>query len=186
MYHDFPSTDRYELEWLQPKTLDRYYELHDAATLLGTLAWQGLLSGLVRAETARHVWDMQEHGFLNRRVEVREPETEALVATYFPKLMGDGILQLADGRELQWEPTNFWATNWSFFGPNDQPVVAFSEGVLGARWKDMFKTQFTVTVDRAVWPDDDVELLVMLGLYLIILRHDQAAAGAAAASTAAV
>jgi hypothetical protein len=182
----FPAATTTQLEWLQPKTFERYYELRSGGDLVGTLCWERLLSDLATAETAYGTWTLEQIGILNQRVEVRDGATGSLVATYYPKLMGNGVLQFADGRELEWEPTNFWNTDWAFFAATDGQPVALEEGVEHARWRDMFKTQFTVTIDQwQSWSPAELALLAALGLYLIILRQ-QAAAGAVAATSAAV
>jgi hypothetical protein len=181
----FPVAGPVRLEWTQPRAFDRYFELRAGDELVGTLQWEGMLSSLATARTAHGGWTLEQPGILNQRVEVRELHSDSLVATFTPKLMGNGILAFDDGHELEWEPTNFWATNWSFFDGADQPSVSLQEGVEGARWRDMFKTQFTVTVDGEEWTSPHQVLLAALGLYLIILRQ-QAAAGATAASTAVI
>jgi hypothetical protein len=182
----FPKTGATPLEWIQPRSFDRYYELRAGDDLLGTLRWERMLSDLAIAETAHGTWTIEQIGLLNQRVEVREAGTERLVATHIPKLMGDGVLEFVDGRELEWEPTNFWATDWSFFDGSDHSPLALQEGVEASRWKDFFKTQFTVTVEQqASWTPARLALLATLGLYLIVMRQ-QAAAGAVAACSAAV
>lgn len=183
----FPAATSNQLEWMQPKTFDRTYELRAGDDLVGTLCWERMLSNLATAETAYGTWTLEQIGVLNQRVEVREGATASLVATVYPKLMGNGVLEFADGRELEWEPTNFWNTDWSFFDAADGQPVALEEGVENARWRDVFKTQFTVTVDqRQRWSPAELALLAALGLYLIILRQEAAAAATAATSAAAM
>ena len=180
----FRTTSPVQLEWIQPRSFDHYFELRSGDDLLGTLCWESILSHLATAETAYGSWTLEQIGILNQRVEVRESSTQALVATYFPKLMGNGVLEFEDGRVLEWEPTNFWATNWSFFDESDSPSMTLREGVKGGGWRDMFKTQFTLTVEQQeAWTPARLALLAALGLYLIILRQ-QAAAGAVAATAA--
>ena len=182
----FPDRTATPLEWIQPRTFDRYFELRAGNDLLGTLCWQGVLSNLATAKTVYGSWTLEQIGILSQRVEVREAGTEALLATYHPKLMGNGVLEFADGRVLVWEPTNFWSTDWSFFDEADNSSVALKEGVENARWRDMFKTQMTATVEQQeAWTPSQLALLAALGLYLILLRQ-QAVAGAATATATVV
>jgi len=182
----FPSTSATRLEWIQPRTFDRYFELRADGGLLGTLCWERMLSSLAIAETVYGSWTLEQIGILNQRVEIRESGSGRLIATYVPELMGNGVLEFVDGRWLEWEPTNFWHTNWSFFGESDRPSLELQEGVEASRWRDLFKTQFTVTVEQqAAWTPEQLALLASLALYLIILRQ-QAAAGAVAATSAVV
>ena len=60
--------------------------------------------------------------------------------------------------------------------------MVLKEGVENARWRDLFKTQMTVTVkQQEAWTPSELALLAALGLYLILMRQ-QAAVGAAAAT----
>jgi hypothetical protein len=181
----FPELRPMQLEWMQPRTFERYFELRQGDDLLATLSWERLLSTRAIAETAHGDWSLEQPGILNQRVDVHEESTGRPVASFYPKLTGRGVLEFVDGRSLEWEPTNFWGTNWSFYGDSDSPLMAVEEGVQGARWRDMLKTQFTVTVDRAGCKAEELALLAALGLYLIVLRQE-ATAGAVAASTAVV
>jgi hypothetical protein len=124
----FPDRTAMALEWIQPRTFDRYFELRAGNDLLGTLCWGGMLSNLAAAETVYGSWTLEQIGILSQRVEVREAGTERLAATYYPKLMGNGVLEFVDGRVLEWEPTNFWSTDWSFFDEADNPSVALAAG----------------------------------------------------------
>lgn len=181
----FPSDATTSLEWVQPKTLVDYFELWAGEDLLATLTWKSMLSNLVQLETAQGTWTLEQLGILNQRVEARESGTAQVVATYYPGLMGNGVLQWADGRELKWEPTNFWRSDWAYFDGAGRQPVALREGVAGARWRDALKTQFTVSLDGAGWTPAEQALLAALGLYLIIWQR-QAAAGAVAATTAVI
>ena len=181
----FPNAGPMQLEWIQPRSFTHYFELRHGDDLLATLTWERLLSKLATAETAHGAWTLEQPGILNQRVEVREASTGRPVASFYPKLTGSGVLEFVDGPDLEWEPTNFWATNWSFYDESDSPSLAMEEGVQGSRWRDMFKRQFTVTVDHAQWTPAELAMLAALGLYLIILRQE-ATAGAVAATSAVV
>jgi hypothetical protein len=181
----FPSEGTSHLEWVQPRSLEHYFELRSKDDLVATLGWESMLSYLARVETAHGTWTLELLGILNQRVEVREADTQLLVGDYYPGLMGNGVLELADGRKLKWESTNFWGTDWAFFDGSGCQTVVLREGVAGARWRDMLKTQYTVSMDEAGWTPEELALLAALGLYLIIWQR-QAAAGAVAASAAVV
>jgi len=181
----FPSEATSGPEWVQPKTCEDHFELRAGDELVATLTWKRMLSNLAEAQTAHGAWTLEQLGILNQRVEARQSGTGAVVATYYPGLMGNGVLLWADGRKLKWEPTNFWRSNWAYFDGAGRQPVALLEGVQGARWRDALKTQFTVLVDEAGWTLAELALLAALGLYLIIW-HRRSAAGAVAATTAAV
>ena len=102
------------LEWTQPRVFDRFFELREGQTPVGTLVWEGVLSRLATADTCLGSWEIEEIGLLSRTVEVRETSTGSLAATFAASLMGDGTLEFAYGRRLRWESLNFWATDWCF------------------------------------------------------------------------
>ena len=51
----FPSTSAVRLEWIQPRTLDRYFELRAGNDLLGTLVWEKVLSSARGVVAGRHL-----------------------------------------------------------------------------------------------------------------------------------
>jgi hypothetical protein len=169
------------LEWIQPKTLDRRYELQTGLAQLATLTFHSAWGTLATAETADGAWTFKRVGFLNPWVTVRVAGSPDNLAVYQPKFWGDGTLTFADGVAFRWRPTNFWATEWAFTGAGDAPLVRFKSGAEKHKLSDIFKTQALVELE----PDESVRpfvpLLVTLGMYLIIL-HQQDAAGAVAAT----
>jgi len=172
-----------DLEWLQPKTLERYYELQAGPAQLATLTFHSAWGTLATAETAGGAWTFKRVGFLNPRVTVRVAGSPDNLAVYQPKFWGDGTLTFAGGLAFRWQPTNFWATEWAFTGAGDTPMVRFKSGAEKHKLSDIFKTQTVVELE----PEESIQafasLLVALGMYLIIL-HQQDAAGAVAATSA--
>jgi hypothetical protein len=173
------------LEWTQPRVFDRLFELREGETPVGTLVWEGVLSRLATADTCLGSWEIEEIGLVSRTVEVREAGLGRLVATFSARLMGDGTLEFADGRRLRWESLNFWATDWCFIDDAGMQPVLLEEGVADAGWRDMFKMQYTVTLERSAYSAQEQVMLAALGLYLIFQRR-QTAGATTAATTAAV
>lgn len=173
------------LEWLQPKTFDTYYELRSDRGLLGTLTFRSNFGTLAVGETADGKWSFKRVGFLNPRVTVRTYGSEHDMAMYQPKFWGDGILIFAGGPNLLWVPTNFWRTDWAFLDQDKHLIVGFKGGVAKEKLKDIFKLQTTLELVDNIRFRDRIPLLATLGMYLIILQH-QDAAGAVAATTAAI
>lgn len=171
------------LEWLQPKTLEHYFELQAGPAQLATLTFHSAWGTLATAETTDGTWTFKRVGFLNPRVTVRVAGSPDNLAIYQPKFWGDGTVTFADGTAFRWQPTNFWATEWAFTVADDAPLVRFKSGAEKTRLSDIFKTQALVELE----PDESIQpfvpLLVALGMYLIIL-HQQDAAGAVAATAA--
>ena len=171
------------LEWLQPKTLEHYFELQAGPAQLATLTFHSAWGTLASAETADGAWTFKRVGFLNPRVTVRVAGSPDNLAVYQPRFWGDGAVTFADGTAFRWQPINFWATEWAFTGTGDTPLIRFKSGAEKQRLSDMFKTQAVVEIESDELIRPFLPLLVALGMYLIIL-HQQDAAGAVAATAA--
>lgn len=172
------------LEWLQPKALERYYELKAREQLLARLTFRSSLGTLATAETADGEWTYKRVGFLNPRVTVRAAGLEADLAIYQPKFWGDGVLTFKSGLAYAWTPVNFWRTDWSFFAAEGGEVLAFKSGVQGERLRDIFKTQYRLMRPGAGPEGEVLPILATLGLYLLILNQEDAAAAVAATTAA--
>ena len=172
-------------EWMQPKALERFYELRSADSLLATLSFRSSCGTLATADTLDNKWTFKRMGFLNPRVTVRIIGSEEDIAIYQPKFWGDGLLTIDNGPLLMWKPTNFWATDWVFIDQVNNIVMGFKGGVDQERLRDLFKIQTTLEFDRTMIYREHTPLLASLGMYLIILHHQDASAAAAAAAGAA-
>jgi len=174
-----------EVFWVQPRGLDRYYELRAGDVLLASLAWQTRCGSLARSQSSEGSWTFKRVGFFNPRVTVREAGSEIDIAVFWPRWLGDGTLEFGHGARFRWQSTNFWATNWMFTDDGGMPLVKFREGSPKGGWREMFKTQALVEIESLAADLPELPLLVLLGWYLMVLRNEDAAAGAAAVSAVA-
>ena len=168
------------IQWTQANTFRRSYELRSENDLLGTLAFRSAFGTFATAETADGKWTFKRVGFLNPRVTVRPEGGEEDAGLYQPKIWGDGVLTLQGGPTFAWKPTNFWQTNWAFIDAEQCHVMDFTAGVDNKKLRDIFKVQCTVALADVSSCRSWVPLLVPLGMYLLILHHDDAAATTAA------
>lgn len=172
------------LYWVQPKTMARFYLLHGGDHELASLDFQSAFGSLAIADTAEHTWSFKRMGFFNPRITVRLPDEETDLATFEPRWTGtEGTLSLAGGRTFQWRASNFWATKFAFLDSAGEPLLLFMEGSEQGRLSDLFKTQALLEITPAGWQVAELDLLVTLGWYLLILYHEDAAAGAAAVTS---
>jgi len=171
------------LYWVQPKTMARFFTLHSGEHEYATLDFASAFGSLAIAITAEYTWSFKRMGFFNPRVTVRRPEEETDLAVYQPRWTGtEGTLTIADGPTFQWRATNFWATKFAFLDSSGEALLWFKEGSEQGRLSDLFKTQALLEITPAGWQADELDLLVTLGWYLLILYHEDAAGAAAAAS----
>jgi hypothetical protein len=173
------------MEWVQPKALNRTFELRAGGDHLATLAFRSSFGSLASADTADGSWTFKRVGFFNPRITVRAAMSETDLAVYQPKFWGDGVLAFRDGPSFSWKPANFWATEWVFKDEADNSILVFKSGIEKGKLSDMFKTQATVEVQPVLTPRQWLPLLAALGMYLLILRQEEAAAATAATAAAA-
>ncbi len=168
--------------WTQENAMDKSFRLFSDEQLIGTLDFRSIFGTLAEATTSIQTWTFKRVGFLNVRVTVRKPDEDLDYAVFYPRIFGDGLLQIMDGRSFSWAPLNFWRTKWMFFDNGDIPILQFAEGGQEFKISEIFKTQAEVTILDASLSTQELALLVPFGFYLLILHKNDAAAGAAAAS----
>jgi hypothetical protein len=168
-------------EWIQPKTMERRFELRTGNLLYATLQFTKLTGSLATATSSEGVWTFKRVGFFNPRVTIRKEGSETDIALYTPKWSGaSGNLQLADGPAYQWRHANFWSTRMEWTSPSGTVLVAFHSGIENSRITDMFKIQAGVTLSTEARHLQELDLLVLFGWYLMILHHDDSTAAVAA------
>jgi len=181
----FSHLKEMKMEWVQPKALERYFELRAGEDHLATLAFRSAFGSLANADTADGSWTFKRVGFFNPRITVRSAGSEVDLAVYQPKFWGDGVLKFQDGPSYSWNPANFWATEWAFKDKSGNSILVLKSGIEKSKLSDAFKTQATVEIQPVLTPRQWLPLLASLGMYLLLLRQEETAA-AVAASTAAV
>jgi len=168
-----------ELEWLQPRSGARYFELECGGTPLATLEFRSAFGTLAVADTASGRWSYKRVGFLNPRVTVRRPDGDQDLAIYEPSFWGGGTVTFLDRRRFTWKAHNFWQSRWTFADESGRPVVTLCRGVEGGGLKDLFKTQTTIEAEPACECEGLLPVLMTLGFYLYVLNVNDSAAAAA-------
>jgi hypothetical protein len=174
-----PYLDRWE--WRESRKTRRLDELHLGERVAATLRWQGWASTLAHAETPEGRWTYDRPRLLSRDVEVRDATTDAIIALLHVRWRGDATLEFADGGSLDWAPTNFWQTQWAFFGGasgDEHALISFDDT------SGFLEVRSTVTYHTSDLSSEESALLTTFGRYLMVLHHRDSAA--VAASTAAV
>jgi len=170
------------LYWIQPKTLSRHFELRTDDATLGRLDFETAFGSLATARTASRAWSLKRVGFFKPLVTVRVAGTETNIALYRPRWTGtEGEIEL-EGHRYTFKVSNFWATQFEIRDSLDRLVVSYGSGAKKRRFGDLFRTQAVVHVYTQGLADATVELLVLLGWYLIVLHNEDASAVAASAA----
>lgn len=113
------------------------------------------------AELGTNHWKLYQVGILGGQIRMRADgaKTDAAV---FTRKWYRGRVKLETGRELEWGPTNFWATRWAFTSENRQPLVTFRRHWLGRA--------VSATVAPEARGAGDLGVLLVLGQFLMIRR----------------
>ena len=148
------------LEWKCVGITDASWDLYAGASLIGALRLGAMrMSGT--AEIAPGRWKIFRMGlFGSVHVSAEGARTEA---AKFSKKWYRGRVKLETGQELEWGPTNFWATRWAWTGENGQPAVEFRR----KGWLGRANMALVAPEARAM---GELPVLLILGQFLMIRR----------------
>lgn len=164
-----------ELEWSQPATTRRAYELRAADEVVATLRFER--GTLAYGEAEGGQWSVKREGFWHPQVTVRVPGSDSNIASFRAHMGGSGDLVFSDGRSFRLASTNALHTEW-VWQQDDQVLVRF-QGRHG-----VIKANGTVEVEPQAAGLAELALLAVLGWYLILLHAQDTAAAATGAIVA--
>lgn len=167
-----PSAINLPLFWVQPKAIERQFELRSANRLFGNLRFESAWGTLATASSAAGNWTFKRVGFLNPRLTVRQAGATDDLALYWPKFWGDGWLEFVGGSRFHWKATNFWRTEWGFANEQEELLFLLKPGVEKPKLSDLLKTQAVVEIQPGGHHLAELPLLLMLGWYLMILHQE--------------
>jgi len=163
-----------ELRWVKSKG----YELRDGDDVVATLRFRSTWGSLATAESADGCWTFKRVGFLQTRVTIRKCESDEETAVFkHNSWTGGGTLEFPDGRRFTAD-TNCWQTKFAFSTETGEPLVRFTK-IFG-----LLKLSSNVDILPAGATVAGAPWLVMLGWYLSVQMHNDAASSASAASVA--
>lgn len=160
--------------------MPRAFELRDGRDVLATLRWLKVFGSIAVGETSVGSWSYKRAGFLHPRVHVREPGSERDVAVLRMSWSGGGTLESPEGRSYRWRNTKFWRSEWAFEGDAGKPLLAVRPVFSGLKYGAELK------VDPEARRLRDLDLLVPLAWYLLVLFSDDAAAASGAVTVTGV
>ena len=162
---------------LQPKAMERSFELRAGEELAGTLAFRSSFGSLALARTADSAWTFKRVGSFSPRATARSEGSERDLAVYTPRWIGQaGEIALWGGERLRFASTGFWGTRFALADAAERTLATFGPGPEPHRFTDLFRAQAVVGVDPAASARPDLGLLLLFGWYLVVLHHDDATA----------
>ena len=181
--HPLSNAIGLSVEWMQPKALARAYELSDGTRTFATLSFEKQFGSLGRAETTNGVFTMKRVGFFTTHITLRREGSDVDIASYHPRWTGSaGELRFPDGRLYQFKSANFWGTRHEVLDAQGRVLLALRSGVEDSHFSDIFKIQARLDLDTALRDNRDLDQIVVLVWYIMLLHHQDAAAGAAVSS----
>ncbi len=165
-----------ELKWEQPPMFAREYELNEQAGIapLATLQWVATFGTRAIATGNGRTYTYEREGFLNQRIAIREGDSKGgePLAVFKPSWNGTGTLTFANGRVFHWKSTNIWQSEWKWVTPDEGEIMHFARD---RKLKRMLRSEAKMMLHPAAADFPEVEVLVSLGWYLLLLRDQDAA-----------
>ena len=158
---------------MQPRALQRAYELRSGEEILGDLRWNTQSGSLAEAEAGDGHWTFKRTGFFHPQITIRTQQSDSNIAAFIPNWNAEGALEFCDGKCYQWKGTGFWRSQWAFTSSRGEHLVDFEPH------SSFLKQTAAVKVTPAGFQIPELSLLVLLGWYLLILRAEDDAASAA-------
>jgi len=162
-----------ELEWRQP-ALGRKFELSGPDGAYARLDFRGLASATTAGAsavgtTARASWTFDKLGMLKSHIRIRFADSDQDFATYEPNFTGKkGRLNYASGQYVEFVSTNFFQTEWQWLTPE-------GDGLIGFRQRQAGKPSAQVFLGEDCLQRVDLDLLLLLAFYLLVLLREEAA-----------
>lgn len=157
-----------EWVWKRPRMWRRRYELLAEGERLAVLEARSPLGGTMWGETAGERWLVRHLGLLRGHVRVAPESGGDAAAEFHPRWFGAGQVTTRGGQVLRWRRADFWGRRWEMVdtGGLARLTLERSPGFLSADAR--------VRVSDAARSDPELEPLVLLGYYLLILMVRQA------------
>ena len=153
--------------WRRPHLWSRRYELRAGDALLASLETRSVLSSVMVGETTHGQWLLRHAGLLRGRVQVLVPGTGAELAAFRPRWFGAGDVTTAAGQSLRWHRADFWGRRWELADAGGLARITFE------RMPAFLSPDTAVNVSEAARDDTELEPLVLLGFYLVLLMARQ-------------
>ena len=167
-----------QLRWRQPKALEQHYTLvaEGSAVLLAELWWQS--DRRAAAAMPYGTWNFRRSGSWNPTITVCRADDGVEFANATQDWRGTRTLQTTTGSTFAWRSKNFWRTEWAWQDAAGVDLIRFAS-LQGFLRKDV---PLTIGASAAGYPE--LELLIALGLFMLILAARDSAATSVATNVA--
>lgn len=154
--------------------VSRDYVLGNGGMVFGKLSFRSIFGSLATAECVDGIFSFKRQGFLQPSISIRRVGSELDQG----KMVMDGwhqggMLYLADGSRYQFVKMGFLHPEWTFSDHNGKVLARL-------RFRIGLNYHGEVTTEPFGKDDENLTLLLLLGMYAVVLMNDEAAASAAA------
>lgn len=164
------NLDVSELQWRQP-AVALTYELSGPAGTYARLELKKLASSRSTGVSSRAKFSFKRQGMLKSQLSVSLGDNPQPLAIYEPNFTGQkGILKYTGGQQVEFHATNFFKTEWQWLTPE-------GDGLLGFRMKGAGKPNAIVFIGDLAAQRVDLDLLLLLGFYILLLLREEAVDG---------
>lgn len=158
------------LEWKQPATFSRAFELRAGDSLVASLHFVKMLGSLAEGEVRGGKWTFKRSGFVSPKATARVAGTEQDVAQYEPNWTGTkGLFRLGGGEVLDFRAKNMWGTEWTLADTQGEVLLRYHT-------KGMLHSGADVEVGPRMKERADLGLLLLLTWYVLVLHREDGAA----------
>ena len=166
----FIHLDTSDLQWRQPAVAQKF-ELSGPAGVYARLELKKLAGSLGFGTTSRAAFNFKRQGMLKSQLSIRLADTEKDLAIYEPNFTGKkGKLTYSGGQYVEFVATNFPKTEWQWLTPE-------GDGLIGFRLRGTGKPNAAVFVGDDGAERVDLDLLLLLGFYILLLLREESPDG---------
>lgn len=152
-----------DLVWSRPRLFRRELLLEAGSEVLATIRWEKVLSFEAVGESADGRWIFARKGGLRERVEVRDPVTREVGATFAGTWRGTGTLRFTSGAEFKWNREGFWRTRRFWSSSQQERLIVYASRV---GWHSRYELEVGPGALRVA----ELPVLVLLGAYLMTME----------------
>ena len=164
------NLDVSELAWRQP-AIAQTFELSGPAGIYARMELKKLASSRANGISSRATFAFERQGMLKSHISIRLADSPQLLAIYEPNFTGQkGLLKYSGGQSVEFRATNFLKTEWQWLTPS-------GDGLIGFRLKGAGKPHATVFLGDDGLQRVDLDLLLLLGFYVLLLLREESVEG---------
>lgn len=131
-------------------------EIRQGASKIGSINWDNMLSSQAQAMVNGKLFTLNREFFLSK-LEIYDSNSQSLLGTIMINFFNTRSDVLINGKRFELEIKNFWQSRWSWkFNGND--IISYTS--------HEFVTKDKGTIELATPINDEVEILILLGLFV--------------------